>query len=301
MTNELAREALKTGYEQARQVLAFRAEAQKNRQAAVQALSAAAEKSGASLASATAGVLVAEGDSWFDYPFYDIIEMLEDDYAFEVESVAHKGDAAEEMAYSGGQLEELTRRLEKLLRRGTLPRAILLSAGGNDIVGDEFHMIINHAASRSPGINRQVMEGVIGERLAQAYVHMLGAVTHVCTATVGAPVPILIHGYDYPVPDGRGYLGGWWLLPGPWMDPGFRRKGYADLTERIRIVKELIDAFNRVLIGVARLAEFQHVRHVDLRGALSNGADYKVWWDNELHPTRRGFAEVTRRFVAAIP
>jgi hypothetical protein len=244
---------------------------------------------------------VAEGDSWFDYPFYDIIEMLEDDYAFEVESVAHKGDAAEEMAYSGGQLEELTRRLEKLLRRGTLPRAILLSAGGNDIVGDEFHMLINHAASRSPGINRQVMEGVIGERLAQAYVHMLGALTHVCTAVVGARIPILVHGYDYPVPDGRGYLGGWWLLPGPWMDPGFRRKGYADLPERIRIVKELIDAFNRMLSGVARLPEFQHVRHVDLRGTLSNGPDYPEWWDNELHPTRRGFAEVTRRFVAAIP
>ena len=42
------------------------------------------------------------------------------------------------MAYGGSQLDELTRRLEKLLRQGIVPRAILLSGGGNDVAGDEF-------------------------------------------------------------------------------------------------------------------------------------------------------------------
>ncbi|HXO72150.1 MAG TPA: hypothetical protein VN838_24580 [Bradyrhizobium sp.] len=62
------------------------------------------------------GVLIAEGDSWFDYPFHDALQMLEDDYLYDVESVAHKGDTVEDMAHSGGQFEEFARRLEKVLR-----------------------------------------------------------------------------------------------------------------------------------------------------------------------------------------
>src|SRR5262245_4034094 len=44
------------------------------------------------------GLIVAEGDSWFDYPFHDVLERLEDKFGFRVESVAHKGDTIEEMA-----------------------------------------------------------------------------------------------------------------------------------------------------------------------------------------------------------
>lgn len=44
------------------------------------------------------------------------IRMLEDDHGYDVESVAHKGDSVESMAY-GGQLEKFTRLIEKLLRQ----------------------------------------------------------------------------------------------------------------------------------------------------------------------------------------
>ena len=64
------------------------------------------------------GLLVAEGDSWFDYPFNDVLSMLEDEHGFDVESVAHKGDTVEDMAYSGGQFDDFARLLEKLLRQG---------------------------------------------------------------------------------------------------------------------------------------------------------------------------------------
>src|SRR5262245_50820329 len=43
-------------------------------------------------ARASSGVLIAEGDSWFDYPIHDVLRILEDDHLFDVESVAHKGD-----------------------------------------------------------------------------------------------------------------------------------------------------------------------------------------------------------------
>jgi hypothetical protein len=52
---------------------------------------------------------------------------------------------------------------------------------------------------------------------------------------------------DPPIPvlDGRGFLGGWWFLPGPWLEPGFREKGFARLPERITLAKQLIDASTR--------------------------------------------------------
>jgi hypothetical protein len=248
---------------------------------------------------ARSGVLVAEGDSWFDYPWHDVLRMLEDHHGYDVESVAHKGDRIESMAY-GGQLEEFTRLIEKLLRQSVIPSAILLSGGGNDVAGNEFSMLINHARSAHAGLNEQVVKGVIDERVFDAYVTVLTGVTMVCRRRTGGPIPIIIHGYGHPVPDGRGVLGGWGPLPGPWLQPGFRDKGFSALGACVDIAADLIDRFNRMLRRVAALPEFGHVRYVDLRDALSNGADYRTWWANELHPTKRGFEVVAARFAAAI-
>ena len=308
--DSLTRKALEVGRQEARKVLKRRSAALRRRATAVRKprvarqamrLPAVDERLRRAVGGpATAGVLVAEGDSWFDYPFNDILSLLEDQHGYDVESVAHKGDRVEEMAYGGGQLDELTRRLEKLLRQGIMPRAILLSGGGNDVAGDEFGMLLNHAGSAISGLNDQVVTGVIDQRVRLAYVTILNAVTHVCQARLERTLPILVHGYDYPVPDGRGFLGGWWFLPGPWLEPGFREKGFARLPQRITLAKQLIDRFNAQLRAVAALSAFPHVTFVDLRGTLSIGADYRTWWDNELHPARLGFERVTQRFADAL-
>lgn len=246
----------------------------------------------------TAGVLVAEGDSWFDYPFHDVLEELEDRHGYDVESVAHKGDPIESMAYGDDQLEEFTRRLEKIMRRGTTPKAILLSGGGNDVAGDEFGMLINHADSAIAGMNDDILRGVIDQRIRIAYVTILSAVSKVCEEKLGKPLPILIHGYDYPVPDGRGFLGGWGPLPGPWLEPGFREKGFGRIQDRIPHARLLIDRFNAMLAQIPTM--FPHVHYVDLRNTLSTGPDYKDWWDNELHPTEQGFERIAAKFAAVL-
>lgn len=250
-------------------------------------------------AGSSAGLLVAEGDSWFDYPWTDVVRVLEDEHGYDVDSVAHKGDTVEGMAYEGGQLEELTRTLERALRRGTPPRAILLSAGGNDVAGNEFAVLLNHAASAAPGLNEDVVRGVIDVRLRLAYVRILASVTQICVNRIGTPIPILLHGYAYPVPDGRGFMGGWWVLPGPWLEPGFRAKGYRDMKRRKELLRALIDRFNAMLADVAAMEGFGHVRHLDLRDLFQAG-NYKTWWANELHPTADGFREVAKRFAAAL-
>ncbi|BFU95764.1 MAG: hypothetical protein NTNFB02_24860 [Nitrospira sp.] len=245
----------------------------------------------------SAGLILAEGDSWFDYPWTDVLGLLEDDYGYDVESVAHKGDRVEEMAYADGQLEEFSRRLEKLLRQNRVPKAILLSGGGNDVAGPEFGMLLNHAASAVAGLNEQIVAGVIDQRIRIAYVTILAALTQICRRWLQRPIPILVHGYDYPVPDGRGFLGGWWLLPGPWLEPGFREKGFDVMSVRKAIAKELIDRLNTMLAQVAALPEFSHVTYVNLRSTLSTNDNYKQFWANELHPTEKGFGLVTALFA----
>lgn len=307
--NKRTRAAIEVGRQRAAESLKFRAAARKTRAKALKAHPKplafrihAVPREGAPVAAATvmqtAGVLVAEGDSWFDYPFHDVLKELEDTHGYDVESVAHKGDPIEEMAYGDDQLHDFTRLIDKLLRRGVTPKAILLSGGGNDVAGDEFGMLLNHARSSIAGLNDDVLEGVINQRIEIAYLAILSAVTEVCKAMTKQPLPILVHGYDYPVPDGRGFMGGWGPLPGPWLEPGFREKGFGDLPPCTRMAHDLIDRFNTMLTGVA--AHFGHVRYIDLRNTLSTGRNYKDWWANEMHPTPQGWSRIADRFAAVL-
>ena len=117
---------------------------------------------------------------------------------------------------------------------------------------------------------------------------------------------MVIHGYDYPVPDGRGYLGGFWVLPGPWLAPGFRNKGYDDRQLQVRcdLMVTLIDRFNAVVRGSQEGPSLGHLHYVDLRGTLSQQLRglkaYKSWWNDELHPTEQGFAKVAAKFDTLI-
>ena len=257
----------------------------------------------ASAPAGSRGVLVAEGDSWFDYPFYDVLKRLDDEFGWDIETVAHRGDSVESMAYDGGQLADFVHAIERVVRRGDVPHAILVSGGGNDVAGDGFAMLLNHRSSPVYGLNAAIVDGVLQTRIRVAYTTMLSAVTAACDRLLGLRVPILLHGYDYPVPDGRGFLGGWGPLPGPWLEPGFREKGYASLPERVAIARELIDRFYTMLRDVVATPAFAHVTLVDLRNTLSTdlaNQRYKDWWGNELHPTLPGFRKVAALFDAKL-
>jgi hypothetical protein len=188
---------------------------------------------------------------------------------------------------------------------GAIPKAILLSGGGNDVAGTEFGMLLNHAKSAIAGLNVSVVDGIINQRIFSSYVTILNAVTKICDVVAGKVLPILVHGYDYPVPDGRGFAGGWGPLPGPWLDPGFREKGFDDKNSqdrqrRIAIAHELIERFNTMVERLPTLPGFGHVHYANLRNTLRTDDKYKDWWANELHPTKQGFEAVTDKFAAVL-
>ena len=255
-------------------------------------------------AAQTAGNLLALGDSWFDYPLWDVIKKLEDDHGYTIQSTAHAGDPIEAMAYHGGQLDNFARALEKVTAQGAVPQAVLLSGGGDDIAGKEFGMLLNNAFSSISGWAPGIVDYLVNQRIALAYHAIITTVTTLCEASAGvASIPILVHGYDYPVPDGRGFLGGWLFLPGPWLQPGFQEKLFDDLPTNVTFMHQIIDQFNTMLANLAAQPEFSNVRYVDLRGTLPNTLaddDYKTWWGNELHPTELGFEKVADKFAARL-
>jgi lysophospholipase L1-like esterase len=253
------------------------------------------------------GYLIAEGDSWFDYPlFEDIVESLEDDHGYKVKSAAHHGDTVTDMAYDPSQLRRLNEIFQEMKDAKQTPRAIILSGGGNDVVG-ALAVLLNHRGSGLGPINASVQAGVLNEQIPLAIGSLIGAVQGLSQQHFNEARPILIHGYAAPVPDGRGYpvLG----LSGPWMKPVFAQRGWvsqdpqpdAELLANTQTIGQLINAFNdQVLPGVVAAAG-PGVTYVDIRPALRNDlASYRQDWRDEMHAMSGGFKAAATLFDAAI-
>lgn len=103
-------------------------------------------------AAAPAPVVVAEGDSWFDYtPGLDILDFLKGDYGYRIHKFASGGDTIVNMAWGTGirrNFAEIPPQFTVTMQsiRKHQPRFLLLSGGGNDIAGDEFAAFLNHAS-----------------------------------------------------------------------------------------------------------------------------------------------------------
>lgn len=247
------------------------------------------------------GFLIAEGDSWLNYPLFDeITERLEDRHHYRIESAARWGDTAENILFTeGGEGKKLVKTFEKLRNDGRVPRAILLSCGGNDIAGDRFTFLLNHRQSGTPGLNLPIVLEVFA-RLKDTITGVVGLLKRMGQQTFNRDVPIVLHGYGHAVPDGRGFLNTS-LFSGPWLAPSFEQKGYTSLAERVALTADLIDRFNAMQQDIA--ANVTQVAFVDARPVLSNDLQderYKDDWSNELHPTGHGFGAVAALFDVEI-
>jgi len=244
------------------------------------------------------GLLVAEGDSWFDHPGGDLLSALED-LGFDVEANAHSGDTLEDMSFNPRQLGDLNRLLNRVKLGGRTPRAVLLCGGGSDIAGEEFGVLVNHAASGLPALNTAVVDGVVDGRLKVALSHWIGAVDAVARGVFGLPLKIVIHGYDYPVPDGRGATFAPLRPKGSCLRPGFWLKGHTNLQRNRGVIRDLINRLNEMQISLVEELELPNLVHVDLRNTLSSVL-YENDWDSELQPTEAGFRSLARKIAAAI-
>lgn len=253
---------------------------------------------------------VALGDSWFDYlparlfATGDIIDRLNvESSPYNVLRTAVAGDTIENMIWGTGYWSDRwtpqdTRQLPgalKLIRQHNAA-FFLCSGGGNDTAGTPFANYLNHASSRLPPLRQQQLDWLINDYIGASYDEMIRAVR------VEKPgLPIILHGYDYPVADGRGVVNfplGYHFI-GPWLRPAFAMKRI-DTQGMINVLAHLIDTFNEMLKKFHNPS--QGIYHLDLRNTLAKikPGDYKAGWVNELHPTDKGFEKIAQAFADQI-
>ncbi len=243
--------------------------------------------------------LLLEGDSWFNYFQKPCISSyLANSYGFSVNNLALATDQLQSIAKT--QLDLLCTTFKDMTNRGRPPLAILLSAGGNDVVKERLRPLLRKADNGSPALDEVKVKEVVDGTMKTNLVEIISRIATECKKVGGEPIPIFLHGYDYPVPDNRGAFG----VTGDifsWLYPVFKSLGIEspDIATCAVTMNALIKRLNTMQQGVAQ--QFQsHVFHVNLTDTLSRELrddDYKRDWANELHPTDAGFAKITAKFV----
>ncbi len=255
-------------------------------------------------AGSTRDVLVAEGDSWFQFPVFirEVIGHL--DKSFLISCASAAGDTARNMVFGRPRREE-TEYMIELERQRDRVRAFLFSAAGNDIIGEDelvrdgtpvLRKILvnpgNGSATPADYVRHDELKARL-DFLEQAYSRV---VSDIRARAHFARLPILVHGYDVPYPwpwgdsDRRNPR---WARKDQWLGSAFQPIGIEGPLRR-EILRYLIDQLYGMLERVAGIASDVHV--VDCRGALPELSD----WADEIHGTSEGFEKVAKRFQAKL-
>lgn len=234
--------------------------------------------------------IVAEGDSWFDYPVgLDILDQLKRAYGYDIFKVAEAGDTLENMVYGteyGSNYSRRTPPIETTLKaiRDYQPPVFLFSGGGNDIAGSELASYLNHTSSTLPTLREDYVEYAFSTVAKRAYTDLIQAVT-----SAKPDIQIISHGYGYAIPDGRPYRRVGLRFAGPWLRPTLTRKNIIEAQESRNLIRSLIDTFNSMLQEVAD--ENDNFHYIDLREDILD-----VYWENELHLNNYAYGLVAERF-----
>ena len=238
-------------------------------------------------------VIVSEGDSWFQFPLIidDVIDHLEDDFL--VWSSGAAGDTAQNMIFDNPEY------MEALDEQADQVRAFLLSAAGNDVIGEDANgepvlrsLLHRRRPDRNQAhqlINRAALGRVL-DKLRDGYQRVIQDIRN---DDRFLKLPILIHGYDYALPypvsraDPRRPF---WADRDEWLGSAFKSKDIDDRQVRRQIIEILINELYQLLDEIAANDADVHV--IDVRNTLTKVTD----WADEIHGTSDGFRRVARKF-----
>jgi hypothetical protein len=242
---------------------------------------------------------LAIGDSWFEYPLYDNGPMFEETGIVapvqlqsmgspppQILNLAVHGQAATAMLSWENQETLLTLLQDPdqwLNTQTNLPDAILVSAGGDDVVGDQFAVYLDYGGG---GLDVNRFQGALGSVRA-SYEDLFAF------RDLFAPnVPIFGHCYDYALPNGVVPM----CVQTAWLQPSLDFAGY-DYTQGLAIVKTMIDMFHDMLFALAANRAYNFTL-IDTRGIVTPDATSSTGWSNEIHPRFAGFTALAKKFLA---
>jgi hypothetical protein len=247
-------------------------------------------------------VMLAHGDSWFDYPLdgnspslfcTDITVQLQSmgNINPQILNVSQWGDATTAEMSLPKQQRMITALNEPANWIDGKPDAILFSGGGDDIAGDQFCIFLDYASAGGTGLDSARFNDALG--MVEGSYRDLFAFRD----RYAKGVPIFGHCYDFPIPNGKGAC----PTVGPWLQPSLLFCGYNSILQGTEIVHQALVGFKALLTALAAETDAtgkpkNNFILVDTQGTLDPAAD----WANELHPYPEGFKKIAERFVSAL-
>lgn len=243
------------------------------------------------------------GDSWFQYPlrFYpDIQTRLSSDDVFgrrsNILDDSHPGREASAVKQKIASWSNVAAYLQD---KGKPFRAILVSLGGNDVVGLEFRDHVREQAGMdnsawpwSPAVPPVVRTWIRLDVLAATFQSIADNYRRIIAMRdMHAPDGLIVtHTYADVTPMNKPYVfKGFGVRMGPWIWPYLAPLGLSD-AERKEIIRWMLASFHGLLVSLK--AETHDFEVLDTRLELPDLAD----WDNELHPLGPGFVHLADKF-----
>jgi lysophospholipase L1-like esterase len=244
---------------------------------------------------------IAEGDSWFSFNAIPHSANMLDQLRFEVDSIvltlSNPGDTMKHM----GEIAS-NPMLKKYLSEPGFEYdwdAILLSGGGNDLIGAVKDIVVSGTGSDPQNwINNAALQNTLA-----AVVGGYSNIVAVRSASkTNAQKPVFVHTYDYPTPRNAPAKFLWDKMFGPWFWNKYEALGIKDENLRRAITDHVLDALAQTLLKLPE--RFERFNVVDTRntliraepGATGNSND----WLNEIHPNSGGYQKIADKLSAAI-
>ena len=253
----------------------------------------------------TGRVLLVAGDSWFSYDLRtDLTDILRAKHDFDVRD--DYAESGKELAWlANSDLDDIVVLFKRLAQQNKTPAAIVISAGGNDIVGRALLDYVLPFGAGPGGLNNvldRIMDGVAPEGAMRAQIRkILTRLGQDCIDSNRKPVPVIWQGYDDPIPDGRLPAGDLPICSFSVLCQHLKNLGYTTLQSRFDLMQQVVKRYNALLAELSQDARYSsYFIHADLRGTLVNtlaGEAYKQDWANEMHPTPAGFGKLADKLV----
>lgn len=242
--------------------------------------------------------ILMEGDSWFDYPPKYVVAGRQRNISewmkyfvskryllANILSVSENGDTAKNMSGPPGS-NEILRIIKKM---GFHLNYLLISAGGNDIVGKEILGFLNDFERGftakdclNDDFHKKIDNIKENYRVALDYI---GKNVRKCN--------VISHSYCYLKPEIRGFKFLIVRLGDGWICRYLNQKGIpSDMHQEV--VKEMLDNFHDMLLSLS--CEFNNFHVVDFRSGVLDPGSYRDWAD-EMHPTSSGFKKLAKKFL----
>jgi len=285
-------------------------------------------------------VIVAEGDSWFNYPVLlsDVIDWITMEDNLAVYSVASGGDWLLNMLNAKKYIEQLS----------TLhPDVFLISGGGNDLVGsnrlaamvnplgnsDEMdfnpwaRQLIQDSQSRPEApalslsrfnnglkyISKDFFALLMFFHLQYHFIFsgILEGGEKKTTPSKFPDIKIITQGYDYVLPSLNKAFGlkPWrWYKPfarlflghGGWLKRPLELRGISDCRVQEDIVYAMIYLFNEMMIHTGAIFNTVEQDNIRVFHIDSRGAIGNEGWTDELHPLPENFKRVGQAYIDCI-